>query len=103
VPYPVRIWPNPSHHCRATTLPSSHRTGDSRVDSSLGGGSLTYTVTAEGVLGAGVLLDAAPAVVEDRQSRVIIASLEKVVSAAVSLQNECMSTSRSRRKNWIKN
>jgi hypothetical protein len=101
VPYPVQIWPNPSRHCRATTLQSSHHIGDTRADSSLGGGSPTYTITVRGVLGAGVPLDAAPIVVEDRQSRAIVASLERAISAAVSLQNECMLASRSRRKIWI--
>jgi hypothetical protein len=85
------------------TLPSSHRTGDSRVDSSLRGGSLAYTITTGGVLGAGVPLDVAPTIVEDRQSHAVVASLERAVSAAVSLQNECMSASISRRKNWIEN
>jgi hypothetical protein len=54
----MRIWPNTSHHCRATTLSSSHRTGESRADSSLGGGSPAYTITARGVHGARVPLDA---------------------------------------------
>jgi hypothetical protein len=97
------IWPNPSRHYRAMTTPSSHRTEDSRADSSLGGGSPAYTVTIRGVLGARVPLDVIPTVVEDWQRCAVVASLERVVSAAVSLQYKCMSTSRSRRKNWIKN
>jgi hypothetical protein len=94
----MRIWSNPSHHCRAKTLPSSRRTGDSHADSSLGGGSPIYIVAARGVLGAGVPLDA-----EDQQSHAVVASLERAVFATISLQNECMLTSRSRRKNWIEN
>jgi hypothetical protein len=62
----MRIWPNPSRHCRATMLPSSRHIGDSRADSSLGGGSPAYTVTIGRVLGAGVPLDAASAIVEDQ-------------------------------------
>jgi hypothetical protein len=99
----MQIWPYPSRHCRATTLPSSHCTGDSRADSSLGGGSPAYTVTAGGVLGARVPLDAAPAIIEDRQSCVVITNHERAVSATVNLQNEWMSTSRLCRKNWIEN
>jgi hypothetical protein len=85
VPYPVQIWPNSSRHCRDTTLSSSHHTEDSHADSLLGGGSPAYTITAGGVLGAEVPLDAAPVVVEDRQSHDVVASLERVVSVAVSL------------------
>jgi hypothetical protein len=56
----MRIWSNPSRHCRATTLPSSCCTGDSHADSSLGGGSPTYIVAAGGVPGAGAPPDAIP-------------------------------------------
>jgi hypothetical protein len=71
-------------------LPSSHRTRDSHVDSSLGGGSPAYTITIGGVLGARVPLDAAPAVIEDRQSRAVVACLERAISTAVRLQtNTC--------------
>jgi hypothetical protein len=76
------------------TLPSSRRTGDSRVDSSLGGGSPAYSITIRGVLGARVPLDAAPTVVEDWQSRAVVTSLERAIFTIVCLQNECMSTSR---------
>jgi hypothetical protein len=48
------------------TVSSSRRMEDSRVDSSLGGGSPAYTATIEGVLGARVPLDTAPAIVEDQ-------------------------------------
>jgi hypothetical protein len=47
-------------------LLSSRRTGDSRTDSLLGGGSPAYTIIAGGALGAGVPLDAASTTVEDR-------------------------------------
>jgi hypothetical protein len=93
----MRIWLNPSHHCRAMTLSSSRRAEDSCIDSSLGGGSPAYNITAGGVLGDGALPDAIPTAVEDRPSRLPIASFLWSVFTAVSSQNEFPLSSRSRR------
>jgi hypothetical protein len=70
----MRIWLNPSRHCRAMTLSSRRHTGDSRADSSLQGGSLAYTIAIEGVLGAGAPLDAIPTATEDHLSHLPITS-----------------------------
>jgi hypothetical protein len=48
------------------TLSSSRHTEDSCADSSLGGGSPTYTITVGGVLQAGAPPDAIPTAIEDR-------------------------------------
>jgi hypothetical protein len=98
VPYPVRIWANPSRHCRAMMLSSSRRTGDSHADSSLGGGSPAYTVATGGVLGVGAPLDAIPTAVEDCPSRLPIASFPWSVFTVASSQNEFLLSCRSRRK-----
>jgi hypothetical protein len=98
VPYPVQIWPNPSRHCRATSLPSSHRTRDSRADSSLGGGSPAYTAAAGEAPRARVPPDAIPTTVEDRLSRLPVASFPWFISTAVSGQIGFLSSCRSRRK-----
>jgi hypothetical protein len=87
----MRIWPNPSRHCRATTLPSCRCTEDSHADSSLGGGSPAYTVTTREVLGDGVPPDAIPTTVEDRLSRLPVASFSWFVFIAVNLQKEFLS------------
>jgi hypothetical protein len=86
----MQIWPNPSRHCRATTLLSSRHTRHSRADSSLGG-SPAYTVTTGGVLGDGAPLDTIPTVVEDRPRRLPIASFPGSVFTAVSSQNKFLS------------
>jgi hypothetical protein len=98
VPYLVRIWPNPSRHCRATSLPSSRRTGDSRTNSSLGGGSPAYTTAAGEAPRAGASLDAVPTTIEDRPSRLPVASFLWFVSTVVSRQIGFVSSCRSRRK-----
>jgi hypothetical protein len=98
VPYPVRIWPNPSRHCRATTLPSSRCTGDSCTDSSLGGGSPAYTATAGEALGAGTPPDAVPTAVEDRPRHLPVTSFQWFISTAVSGQIGFLSSCRSCRK-----
>jgi hypothetical protein len=87
----MQIWPNPSRHCLAMTLSSSLRTGDSRADSSLGGGSPAYTVAAKGVLGTGAPPDAAPTTVEDRPKRLPITSFPWSIFTTVSSQNEFLS------------
>jgi hypothetical protein len=73
------------------TLSSSRHTEDSRADSSLGGGSLAYTVAAGGVLGNGAPLDTIPTTVEDRLGCLPIASFPWSVFTAVSSQNEFLS------------
>jgi hypothetical protein len=78
-------------------LPSSHLTGDSRTNSSLGGGSLAYTATTGEALGAGVPPDPIPTTVEDHPSRSLIAGFPSVVSNAVSGQIGFLSSCRSRR------
>jgi hypothetical protein len=98
VPYPVRIWLNPSHHCRAMTLPSSRRIRDYRADLSLGLGSPAYTVTARRVLGAGVPLDVVPTAVEDRPSRLPITIFPWSLFTVESSQNEFLSEPSLRRK-----
>jgi hypothetical protein len=80
----MQIWSNPSRHCRTMTLPSSHCVKDSRADSSLGGGSPAYTVTAGGVEAPS---DAIPTAIEDRPSCLPIASFPWSVFTAVSSQN----------------
>jgi hypothetical protein len=87
----MQIWPNPSRHCRATTLPFSHRTGDSHADSSLGGGSPAYTITAGGVRGSRAPPDAIPTTIEDRPSRLPVASFPWSVFTTVSSKNKFLS------------
>jgi hypothetical protein len=94
----MRIWSNPSCHCRATTLSSSHRTKVSRTDSSLGGGSPTNIAAAGEALGVGAPLDAVPTAVEDRLSRLPIVSFPWSVSTMVSGQIRFLSSCRSCRK-----
>jgi hypothetical protein len=94
----VRIWSNPCRHSRATTLPSSHHTGDSCADTSLGGVSAAYTVAVGGVLGATAPLDAVPTVVEDRPSRLPNSLFPCSIFTVVTSQNEFLSSPRSRRK-----
>jgi hypothetical protein len=57
----------------------------------LGGGAPAYTVAVGGVLVAGALLDAIPTAVEDRPSRLPVASFPWSVFTAVSSQNEFLS------------
>jgi hypothetical protein len=79
-------------------MSSSHRTRDSRTDSSLGGGSLAYTATAGEALGAGAPPDVVPTTVEDHSSRLPIASFTWFVFTMVSGQIGFLSSCRSRRK-----
>jgi hypothetical protein len=65
-------------------LSSSRRTRDSRADLSLGGGSPTYTATVGDTPGAEAPPDAIPTTVEDRPSRLPIASFPWFVSTMVS-------------------
>jgi hypothetical protein len=94
----MRIWSNPSRHCWATTLSSSHRTKVSRTDSSLGGGSPTNIAAAGEALGAGAPLDAVPIAVEDRPSRLPVVSFPRFVSTMVSGQIGFLSSCRLCRK-----
>jgi hypothetical protein len=80
--------PNPSHHCRATSLPSSHYTGASRANPTLGGGAPAYTSTAGEVLGAKASSDIVPTAFEGHPSRLPVASFPWSISTMVSLQNE---------------
>jgi hypothetical protein len=93
----VRIWLNPSRHCWATTLLSSRRTGDSRTDSSHGGGSPAYTTTVREALGARALPNAIPTAVEDRPCRLPVASFPWFVYTAVSGQIGFLLSCRSHR------
>jgi hypothetical protein len=73
------------------TLLSGRRTEDSYANSSLGGGSLNYTIATEGVLGDGALPNAIPTAVEDHLSRLPIASFMWSVFTTASSQNEFLS------------
>jgi hypothetical protein len=72
-------------------LLSGRRTEDSYADSSLGGGSLTYTIATGGVHGDGALPNAIPTTVEDHLSRLPIASFLWSVFTTASSQNELLS------------
>jgi hypothetical protein len=72
-------------------LSSSRRTEDSHADSSLGGGSPAYTIVTRGVHGDGAPPDAIPTTVEDRLSRLPVASFPWSVFIVVRSQNEFLS------------
>jgi hypothetical protein len=98
VPISSEFGPNPSRQCQATMLPSRRHTGDSCADSSLGGGSPAYTAATGEALGAGVPSDTIPTAVEDRPSRLPIASFPWFISTVVSGQIGFLSSCRSHRK-----
>jgi hypothetical protein len=54
--------------------PSSYRIGVPHVDSLFGGGAPTYIAITGALLGAGALLEGAPATVEDQPSHTVAAS-----------------------------
>jgi hypothetical protein len=97
-PVPCGFGLNPSRHYRATTLPSSRRTRDSRANSSLGGGSPSYTTPAREAPRSGAPPDAVPTAVEDRPSRSLITGFPSIISTAVSRQIGFLSSCRSHRK-----
>jgi hypothetical protein len=97
-PVPCRFGMNPSRYYRAATLASSHRTGDSRADSSLRGGSPTDTTPAREALIAEAPPDTVPTVFEDRPSRSLIPGFPSIISTVVSGQIGFLSSCRSRRK-----
>jgi hypothetical protein len=71
--------------------PSSRYTGASRSNPTLGGGAPAYTITVGGVLGVRAPSDAIPTAIEDRSSRLPVASFLWSVFTAVSSQNEFLS------------
>jgi hypothetical protein len=79
-------------------MSSSRHTEDSYVDSSLGGGSPTYTAAAREALGAEAPPDIVPTTIEDRSSCSLITGFPSVVCTVVSGQSRSLSSCRSRRK-----
>jgi hypothetical protein len=79
--------PNSSHFRPSKSPSLSRQAVTSHTDSTLGGGALACTATAQANLGAGAPLGATAAVVEDRPNCATTVGLLWTVSAAVGEQN----------------